>query len=341
MPLNKSSLKRYRILDRCFRRSTGYQIQELLVACNKELQCDDKSVSRRTIYYDIEYMKSPEGWNAPIETFKDGNRHYYRYSDQKFSIENAPLSETQLKELQAAIGVINCFEGLQPFEGLQESIAKLELAASSSHSKPCFSLEHNDFVGGLSHLTPLFNAIQYESALKIKYQPFGESPADYIFHPQYLKQYNNRWYVLGVEEHHREQIWNLALDRIRSIKPVKKYSYVKLDVDWGAYFEDIIGVTNKEEDRVEKVHFQVFGKTAHYIYTKPFHGSQHHKWLDENTLDVTLSVKVNYELKRLLLSYAPNITILAPSSLLEDHARSLREALSHYSHDGHSNSVAK
>ena len=330
MPLNKSSLKRYRILDRCFRRSSGYQIQELLVACNKELQCDDKSVSRRTIYYDIEYMKSPEGWNAPIVTFKDGNRHYYRYSDPKFSIENAPLSETQLKELHAAIGVINCFVGLQPFEGLQESIAKLELAASSSQSKPCFGLDYNEAVEGASHIPPLFQAIQYESVLKIRYQPFGEPPADYIFHPQYLKQYNNRWYVLGVEEHHREQIWNLALDRIKSIKPVKKYSYFKRNVDWGEYFEDIIGVTNMEADPVETVHLQVFGKTAHYIYTKPLHGSQHHKWLDESTLDVTLSVKVNYELKRLLLSYAPNIKILSPQSLVEEHAESLRRALGRY-----------
>ena len=330
MPLNKSSLKRYRILDRCFRRSTGYQIQELLVACNKELQCDDKSVSRRTIYYDIEYMKSPEGWNAPIVTFKDGNRHYYRYSDPKFSIENAPLSETQLKELQAAIGIVSSFDGFQPFKGLQDSVAKLELVASGSQSKPCFGLDYNVDVEGVSHIPPLFQAIQYESVLKIRYQPFGEQPADYIFHPQYLKQYNNRWYVLGVEEQHRKQIWNLALDRIRSIKPAKKYNYIKLDVDWNEYFEDIIGVTNMEAAPVETVHFQVYGRTALYIYTKPFHGSQHHKWLDEDTLDVTLSVKVNFELKRLLLSYAPNIKILSPQSLVEEHAESLKQALGRY-----------
>ena len=42
------------------------------------------------------------------------------------------------------------------------------------------------------------------------------------------------------------------------------------------------------------------------------------------------SVKVNYELKRLLLSYAPNIKILSPQSLVEEHADSLRRALGRY-----------
>lgn len=135
---------------------------------------------------------------------------------------------------------------------------------------------------------------------------------------------------MGIEQNHIDQIWSLALDRIQTIETTKDYPYNKLDIDWDEYFEDIIGVTNIKNDPVEKVHFRVHGKTTHYIFTKPFHGSQIAKWIDENTLDVTLEVKINYELERLLLSYAPSITILEPQSLVEKHKESLQMALKRY-----------
>jgi hypothetical protein len=33
-------------------------MEDLIRACNEELSFKDKGISRRTIYYDIEYMKS-------------------------------------------------------------------------------------------------------------------------------------------------------------------------------------------------------------------------------------------------------------------------------------------
>lgn len=327
MPNTKFSFVRCRILDKCFRSPMLYQIQDLIDACEKELQM---SISRRTIYNDIDFMKSHDGWDAPIDTIKDGNRRYYHYTDPNFSIDKMPLSEAQLKQIQSAVNLLNSFEGLPQFKGLEDSLAKIGLTAMNTEAKPCFGLDHNNYVGGLEHLTPLFNAIQYNTVLKIKYEPFDEAAMDLIFHPQYLKQYNNRWYILGVEQNHTDQIWNLALDRIQSIETTKDYPYNKLDVDWNDYFYDIIGVTNLDNAPVETVHFLVHGKTAHYLYTKPLHGSQVPKWLDDNTLDITLKVKINYELKRTLLSYAPNITILEPQSLIEEHKKALQMALEQY-----------
>ena len=328
MPNTKFSFIRCRILDKCFRNPVKqYQIQDLIDACEEEL---NMNISRRTIYNDIDFMKSLDGWEAPIDTIKDGNRRYYHYTDPDFSIDKMPLSEAQLKQIQGAVNLLNSFEGLPQFDGLEDSLAKIGLTALNTEAKPCFGLDHNEYVGGLEHLTPLFNAIQYNTVLKIKYEPFDEDAMDLIFHPQYLKQYNNRWYILGVEQNHADQIWNLALDRIQSIETTKDYPYIKLDVDWNEYFEDIIGVTNLDNAPVETIHFLVHGKTAHYLYTKPLHGSQVPKWLDDNTLDITLKVKINYELKRTLLSYAPSITILAPQTLVDEHKKDLQKALEQY-----------
>lgn len=327
MPNTKFSFIRCRILDKCFRNPVKqYQIQDLIDACEEEL---NMSISRRTIYYDIDFMKSNDGWNAPIEPIKDGNRRYYHYTDPDFSIDKVPLSEAQLKQIQGAVDVLNSFEGLPQFEGLQDSLAKLGLTALNTEAKPCFGLGHNEYVGGLSYLTPLFNAIQYNNVLKIGYKPFDEDAMDLVFHPQYLKQYNNRWYIFGMEQEHPDEVWNLALDRIVSIKPTK-LPYIKLEKNWQDYFSDIIGVTNYKDAPVEEVHFVVYGKTAHYLYTKPIHESQVSHWNEDGSLDVKLKVKINYELKRLLLSYAADITILSPQSLIDAHKESLRKALEQY-----------
>jgi predicted DNA-binding transcriptional regulator YafY len=165
--------------------------------------------------------------------------------------------------------------------------------------------------------------------VKIKYKPFIGMPKEYKFHPQFLKQYNNRWYILGITEDNPNQIWNFALDRIKTINPTK-LQYKKIDVDWKTYFEDIIGVTNYADKPAETIHFRVQGITAHYIKTKPIHESQNAHWLDDNTLDVKLKVKINPELEHILLSYADSITILSPQSLIDRHIEALKEALGMY-----------
>ena len=326
MPNTKFSFIRCRILDKCFRSTRLYQIQDLIDACEEEL---NMSISRRTIYYDIEFMKSGDGWNAPIETTKDGNRRYYHYTDPDFSIDKVPLSEAQMKQLQSAVDVLKTVEGLPQFEGLNDSLEKIGLMAYDTDAEPCFELDHNAYVGGTEHITPLFNAIQYKTAQNILYKPFDEEEKVFVFHPQFLKQYNNRWYVFGIEQGHPDEVWNLALDRIVSINPTK-LPYKESNLDWKYYFSDIIGVTNYKDAPVEKVHFVVHGKTVHYIDTKPIHESQVSHWNEDGSLDVKLKVKINYELKRLLLSYAADITILSPQSLVEEHKASLKKALEQY-----------
>lgn len=333
MPITKDAYMRYRVLDKCFRSKLKYQIADLVKACNDELEGLEKSVSRRTIYYDIEYMKSYDGWEAPIEVEKEGNRHYYHYSDPDFSIDKMPLSEAQLKQIQGAVELLNSVEGLPQFKGLGDSLAKMGMMLYDTDTERCFSIEQNEQLVGKEFITELFNAIQYKTVLKIKYKPYDEEAVEYTFHPQYLKQYNNRWYIFGVEENHLDDIWNFAIDRIQKIKTTK-LPYIKKDIDWKEYFDDIIGVTNYINEPVEDIHFLVHGKTAHYIYTKPLHNYQRHSWIDDNTLDVRIKLKINYELKRILLSYADSITVLAPQRLVDEHKRSLKKAMERYIKDG-------
>ena len=111
--------------------------------------------------------------------------------------------------------------------------------------------------------------------------------------------------------------WNLAIDRIISIKETKGIYQKNDKIDWQEYFEDIIGVTKPTDAEPEVVVLHFIGKTGKYMETKPIHGSQKSKWMAENTLEVTLNIILNYELERLIISYAESVKVVHPSSLIK------------------------
>ena len=86
MPTTKKPLKRYSILDRCFS-NTGrnYTFEGLKEAVNEWMLDKDpqsKGISTRQLRDDISFMRSSDGWEAPIVTVPGvGKQRYYRYEE--------------------------------------------------------------------------------------------------------------------------------------------------------------------------------------------------------------------------------------------------------------------
>lgn len=334
MPINKNAMLRYFKLDACFRDTKNhYSVYDLVFECSEALDLPTgEEITREQILKDIRFMESAKSWNVKLDRYKiEGKkRTFFRYKDPNFSICNFPFTEEQCQQIQATVDALNAFEGLPEFTGINDCLSKLKLYAIKTETRPCFSLEHNELLKGIEYLTPLFNAIQNNSVLKIRYHDFGEKPQTLTFHPQFLKQYNNRWFVMGCKEERPGKIRPLSLDRIEGIEPAPEYNYRNTNTDWDEYFDDMVGVSTSTKTPVETVHFLVYGKTAHYIENNPLHGSQVNHWIDENTLDIKLKVKINKELERILLSYAPDIRLLAPAQLVKTHREQLAEAIKRY-----------
>jgi len=336
MATNKNALIRYKVLDNCFRNpGKRYFIDDLIEECEKvllEIDPDSNGISRRQILDDISFMESKEGWKIELTRNRAGRKVFYRYADPAFSINNMPLNEVEINQLQSVADILSQFKGMPQFEWVNELVPKLKQGmASKEAAATIIEFDNNQYLKGIEHLGPLHNAILYKKVLDISYQPYeNETPYNLILHPYFLKQYNNRWFLFGYNPEKGKYDWNLALDRILAITEIKGKYQKNNQIDWFEYFEDIIGVTKPIDAETEKVVLHFTGRTGNYMETKPLHGSQKSKWLDDNTLEVTLQIIINYELERLILSYADSVTVVKPDSLAGLIKSRLQEALKKY-----------
>lgn len=316
MATNKNAQLRYNAIDKCLRNQyKKYFINDLIDYCSTVLTehyAMETTVSRRQIFDDLDFMRSEAGFNAPIESIKDGRKVYYRYEDPEFSILKTPINPAELDSLKEALTTLNRLHSLPGFDWVASLQAKLQSGLNTDLSnQQIISFEENEFLKGIEHLNLLFQYISNKQALEIEYKSFN-SDKEFTFKisPYYLKQYNNRWFLFGWN-HQLSLIQNLALDRICSIE-ISKEAFITSDLDFNEYFEDIIGVSNDLSKEVEKVIIELTPNIIPYISSKPIHGSQK---LNDNIL--TIEVKHNYELESLILSYGENMRVLEPKTLQE------------------------
>ena len=322
MATNKHAQIRYKILDSCFR-NTGrnYSFEDLMNTCNDALaEIDPKSggISVRTLRDDIAFIESDAGWSADIERVKAGKKSYYRYRDPNFSINNQPLNQTELTQINSALEIISRFNGMPQFAWVNEIVTKINNGFEmQDNTSSIISFDSNQYLKGIEHLGELFNAINGGKAIKMMYRPFkSDHDIDLVLHPYYLKQYNNRWFLFGLNDKYKS-ISNMALDRIVSFETITLKFIKNKSINFNEYFEDIIGVTMPDRGKLSKIELLFTNEEAPYVLTKPIHGSQKKKKHDENGLTLTIEVIPNIEFEKLILSFGDKVKVMSPKKIAD------------------------
>lgn len=337
MPVNRNALIRYRTIDNCLKnRQKRWALEDLIDACSEalyEFEGIDKGVSRRSIQMDIQLMRSDKlGYNAPIVVLE---KKYYTYEDPEYSITNIPLTDQDLERLTEVVEVLKQFKGFSHFQELGGMVQRLEnkIYSAKTHQEPVIDFERNDHLKGLEHIDALYQAIINKRAIELHYQSFKARSANaFNFHPYYLKEYRNRWFVLGRKKKHAD-IMNLALDRIISIKPAEEKYVVRENFDLTDFLKDVVGVSVNKNGKAEKVIFLADNQTAPYIRTKPIHHSQQEEAVLPHGVLFSLFVQLNFELERELLGFGNKVKVIAPERLKRNIREILADALDAYEYD--------
>ena len=335
MATNKNAFIRYKTLDRCFRdRRHLYFIEDLMEKCEEALVEFNfvGGVSRRQIFDDIRFMESESGWSIPLVRLRDGKRVYYRYEDPSFTINEQPLTVEEARQLETAMLMLGRFRGLPNKEWVDEVISTLEYRFNlNGQSENVVGFEQNQNLVGIHFLTDVIKAAANHKPLRIIYHNYknGGRHNAYLVQPNYVKQYNNRWFLFGLEDGIR-RITNLALDRIVSMSIADDVQFVpNNEIDFEHYFDNVVGVTIPDEDvELQKIVLQFTKHRFPYVRSKPIHVSQQIENAREGI--VSIIVKPNRELEQQILSFGPDVEVLSPIGFREQIKEKIQEMMKNY-----------
>lgn len=330
MATNKNARLRYEVLDKCLSNfSRKYYIEDLQKACcdylTKEFSIDT-TVSKRQIYTDLKEMEISPSMHAPIKAYQDGQRKYYRYSQEGFSIVD--LTDDELIGLEATVNMLSSFRGMPQFDWMTDIIRKLKKKYKVSESqRNILSFDSNVDLRGIERFKELFNYIVNKQPIHITYEPFGKEPFEAEIHPYFLKQYNNRWFLLGFNPEYKD-ISVFALDRIKETVSISvKFIADTIIEDPFDYFFDVIGTTIPNDREVESIVLKFTPKRYQYVAAKPIHHTQKN---DDKNHTVTIDVIPNRELEAIILSFGKDVEVLEPMHLRNEIIKIIKESCEKY-----------
>ena len=369
MPSNKNAVIRYMFLDQMLSdRHNKYTCEDLRKKVNERLEEAGfpliggdsrdyerfKRSGRRVIQLDLLALQEAP-FNMEIDSSEkiDGSP-VYRYADQTQSLFSKQLSDDEKRLLQEVLNTLGQFSGLDSFDWLNDLQNKLNdreafgrngFDNDTRQPRKIISFSTNEFLAGKDYLGVLFSFISNRKVVDVIYQPFGETERTIRLYPYLLKQYNDRWYLIGTPvgdnqyAYDKDFYLNLALDRIKGVLAVEHVDYIDCEDGFEERYEDIVGITYIESDPYPIV-LAVEDTYVGYIETKPLHGSQfrysseqqlefHHKYpaFDGYTF-YGLRLKLNREFFNLVYRFGRNIILVDPPEILDSIIKELEDSLS-------------
>lgn len=338
MAQTKNALIRYKTIDKCLQNKyRQWTLDDLIEAVSEalfEYEGKENSVSKRTLQLDIQMMRSEKlGYNAPIVVY---DKKYYKYDDEDFSITDIPLTETDINVLTETVSMLKQFKDFSLFSDVSDILQRLEdkIYAEKSHTQPVIHLDKNEKLKGLHFLDEIYQAIVKKVVLKITYKSFkSREETVFNFHPFILKEFNNRWFLVG-KRMKKAPIANLALDRIISIDYDFQTPYIDEEFDAEQFYKNVVGVTVNTGMQPRKIELLLNEIHAPYVITKPLHNSQRViESYEDGSVKIHLFLIENYELERLLLGFGDGLEILQPPRLRNRMKAILQKSLEKYSEE--------
>ena len=278
-----------------------------------------ETLHKRTVWEDIQHFKNFH--NAPIKKYKIGKRWVWYYEDANFSVNEIPVEVDELLLIQKAVDIIAAMKTFSVSKRLQEIVLKLkqERSLNDAETSSFIQFETNENTAGYKYFDPIYEAIKDEAVLKITYQRFiADEQREFIIHPYLLKEYRNRWYVVCLIDE-KKGITTFALDRIISLKNSSKPFKPNNSFDLEQYFQHVIGIYRKPDDKPVVIKIKVAPLQAAYFKTQPLHHTQKViKIFKEGSVLMQYNLIINLELKQLLFSYAGSIKVIEPAGLKKE-----------------------
>lgn len=267
----------------------------------------DIQITTRTLERDFTELKTELGIDIS----------YNRYEKGYFIEEESKPQLVHFLQFAGRIFLGELFrEALKDFEDLKKRI------------KP----EDYSYYEGVEFMEPVLVAIRNHLDIGFIHENFQRNTkTPYRITPLQLREFDRRWYVVGVPEH-EDHIKTFGLSRISNLKTLEPATIRLSDFEEQLKkFDRIVGLNYDGADKPKIIRIAIDSEQYKYLKTLPLHRSQKfEKTLPGNKVEVSFFLIPNYELKMQLLKMGDRVEVLEPLFLREEIKDTLENAFKNY-----------
>jgi predicted DNA-binding transcriptional regulator YafY len=265
----------------------------------------EHKISDRTFYRIIATLRNDYGI---LIKFSRANQGYYLDEENSLNIDSF-LSHMEI--LATGEQISNSLNGNNNLLSLIEFENK-----SAIYTIPNFKL--------------ILEAIEQNQPIKFLHNSFyyykEVKEQEYNLKPYYLKQYQNRWYVIGETG---KGYRTFGIDRITNIEVGTKKFKSKIN-EAKQKFSNVIGLNYADHD-LQKVKLSFHISQKLYIESLPLHSSQKEvPSLNDKTFDIELLIHPNFEFTQQVLKYGSLVKVVEPKWLVDEIREELRKGFENY-----------
>ena len=224
----------------------------------------------------------------------------------------------------------NIDEVLRLFKISNSAQVMIETINEGRNTLKYLSLDSSENLAGIELLEPLITALKMHQVITFNHFSFQtEETKSITLHPYLLKEYNNRWFLIGDNCKHND-FGIYGIERISNLVLNGNYFVPKADYDPKTNFKNVIGIATRpfaeglpEQDFI----LSMTQEQGRYFKTLPWHPNHEILVDTENEFRVKLHLLPNYEFMQILYQYCDKVTVLEPQ-WLRDHLKKIFKASS-------------
>jgi predicted DNA-binding transcriptional regulator YafY len=290
---------------------TLLNIQE---ACEQKL---DMSPSLDTLEKDIRNMKSPEpdGFDAPI-VYCRLNKGYY-YENPNFSISSISLTDNDINSIKEAMELLQNMSGDRVGDRFSYAIDKVlssfkETFPDGNSRRKIIQTDYVPGARGFENFDLLFSACKNKYPLSFVHYSYNKRAfKSVIVHPVMLKEFENRWYLVGYSESHGA-LRTFGFDRIYQPLFLKRKYIASNSDEVDVYTINLFGVYPIENQPLQLITIKTSPIITHYFEAYPVHKSQVIEKRSSGVGIFHFELVPTVELVRLFRSYGKELKVIEP-----------------------------
>lgn len=211
------------------------------------------------------------------------------------------------------------FDGTKQLGDAKREVREGNVFIGASHEQSLKNIE----------LLPIFyRHIENKEVTTFQFATFGKQPERIIFHPQYLKEFNDRWFVIGPKQESVHKVDVIPLDRIvGTVDICNEGQYIQAERGfYKKYFGNIVGVTHEDDRHDEHIVIKTRSRYVHGLMkTKPVHTSftevTPFSSYDDDRYPyglISYDLEPNREFIGRIMTFGPDLEVIEPQNLREE-----------------------